>query len=213
MVANIVGVANNAFAHVFYMFGTIITGGTVCTAIWLMYIAAVKPAQPEKSYISFLLLKIFFVLAILWQGLGLLAELTSASLSLASASLLQQAGMYGAQIPVDVSSGMGIFFKALISKCTIFPYLFASLIVIHQLEKSFKENKNVITISKMYGISCFVYAGGALVAALISNFAAADIIVILAQLVNAVALVIYGMMALKGADKKLEFSSEEDKLY
>lgn len=213
LVANIVGIANDAFAHVFYMFGTIITGGTVCTAIWLMYIAAVKPARPEKSHISFLLLKIFFVLAILWQALGLLVELTSASLSLAGASLLQQAGMYGTQIPVEVSSGLGIFFKALIGKCTIFPYLCVSLIVIHQLENSFKENKNVITISKMYGILCFVYAGGAFIAALISKYAAADIIVVLAQLINAAAMVLYGMMALKGADKKLVFSSEENKPY
>lgn len=212
LITNIVGIANNAFQHVYYLFGTLVTGGTVCTAVWMMFVASKKPALPEKCNWAFLLLKGFFALALLWQGLGLLVDLSAACLAMTGAGIM---GQMGVPTQEGLSSGTGVMllFKAILDKGTMIPYLCAALYLIIQLEKSFKEDKDVITISKLYAILCLAHAVGGFISAFFIQYDLVNILGILVALVNAGALVLYGLFAFNGIDKPAKLPTNDYRPY
>ncbi|MBQ2967030.1 MAG: zinc ribbon domain-containing protein [Clostridia bacterium] len=208
-ITSLLGIMNGNYEHVFFLFGTLVTAGMLCTGLWLIYAASASPTLPEKCYIAFWLLKTFFILALIWQGLGLLVDLTSVYISMTGTNVMSQLGPVAQD---GVGKGMLMLIKILLGKGTMLPYLCCSYYLIRSLEKKFDENEEdyceegkAFSVFKAYAVFCAVHAIGALLSSFFIEYNYVNVMGIILALINAVPLTIYAWQAWVGPFDSVDF--------
>ncbi len=185
LICNFIWLSYPTVGNIFLLLGTLFGAGVAIAALWVTFISSKNPSFPIGYNISFLVLKIFFIASLAWNGIWFIVNLVDAFDWISSYYSYTQ------------EFGIMYLFETLFEKGATIAYLVFALLFAIKTEGYFKTNSGDWSGQKIFAIMSFVHAGGLIISTFIQFFYNVDILYILSTWTIAAASVLYGILVMK----------------